>query len=630
MARHTRKGRNPGPVDEWLDTLGYYRKNVAYDETCLFRAVSEQLFGCQLFHEKIRKDCIDYGRVNHRQFLQCFEKRSDWDIYLDRLGKHMAVCGQTEIQLISKTYKKGVLLFDGLTRCMKDVTNLNPYDDDMLLCHMGEDHYDAVYKKDYIQDAGFCQSIVYSVLYENVFQIPKVSNIVQTMLYQKPPAGNSSDLEVTDINSNVKDAKVKSNHDDEKGFNDLEYMLKTSIAPFPFKVAKALDPTIYRNIEYDTWTEMRKEMRLGDWYYGDANLIQGTGCVLHDNDEQLKCYIQEILKNEKCVVYITSRAEKRTVNIKDLRPEEDAKPWPLPYRFSKNLVLSIPKIELPDKKGLRKKREKKRCSSKCSNDSESQVDNVEAATAAVSAFEGAPLQMQSDIMEAQQQQTVDAVKEGATSMIPEQGYTYQEYNWENSGDVSQEQIMWAQVPTTSQSVYFNVKTPDVYQTADPRFYYPSESYQPRYTVWPNGEYVPPLPPQDQIVPPSPHGTEIGQSPDFTYIFSSDGSCSPSCCCADNKPPPPYATPPSPQVEMYQPVYPTAPPVTPVILASDMSGMMMPSPQVAMYSPGIEMPFIPTSPFIYPPTPPAAWYPSGINSQGFIFPTANAPTANGSK
>lgn len=31
-----------------------------------------------------------------------------------------------------------------------------------------------------------------------------------------------------------------------------------SVAPFPFKVAKALDPTIYRNIEFDSWGEMRR------------------------------------------------------------------------------------------------------------------------------------------------------------------------------------------------------------------------------------------------------------------------------------------------------------------------------------------------------------------------------------
>lgn len=39
----SKKGRNPGVVDKWLDDLQLYRKNVAYDETCLFRAVSEQV-----------------------------------------------------------------------------------------------------------------------------------------------------------------------------------------------------------------------------------------------------------------------------------------------------------------------------------------------------------------------------------------------------------------------------------------------------------------------------------------------------------------------------------------------------------------------------------------------------------
>lgn len=41
--KFSRKGKNLTDVDNWLDTLGYYRKNVAYDETCLFRSVSEQV-----------------------------------------------------------------------------------------------------------------------------------------------------------------------------------------------------------------------------------------------------------------------------------------------------------------------------------------------------------------------------------------------------------------------------------------------------------------------------------------------------------------------------------------------------------------------------------------------------------
>lgn len=41
----------------------------------------------------------------------------------------------------------------------------------------------------------------------------------------------------------------------------------TGIAPFPYKVAKALDPNIYRNIAYDTWTEMRRGISINDCLY---------------------------------------------------------------------------------------------------------------------------------------------------------------------------------------------------------------------------------------------------------------------------------------------------------------------------------------------------------------------------
>lgn len=77
-------------------------------------------------------------------------------------------------------------------------------------------------------------------------------------------------------------------------------------------------------------------MRLGEWYYGDDKLILGTRCILNDKttNETHDCYIQEIIKNEnRCVVYLTKFAKKRTVNYSDLSPENDAKPWPLPYRY---------------------------------------------------------------------------------------------------------------------------------------------------------------------------------------------------------------------------------------------------------------------------------------------------------
>lgn len=88
------------------------------------------------------------------------------------------------------------------------------------------------------------------------------------------------------------------------------------------------------------------------------------------------------------------------------------------------------------------------------------------------------------------------------------------------------------------------------------------------------------------------------------------------------------TPISPQVEVYPTFFAPPPPVAPVIYASpEITEILLPSPHVPVYSPAIEMSYISPSPFIYPSTPPATWYPPAINSQGFIFPT---PVSRSSK
>lgn len=74
------------------------------------------------------------------------------------------------------------------------------------------------------------------------------------MLYDKTYITTQADL--------LLDEKVQ--EQEETGEKDFENQkenavsLPLNIAPFPFKVAKALDPSIYRNIEYDSWTEVRR------------------------------------------------------------------------------------------------------------------------------------------------------------------------------------------------------------------------------------------------------------------------------------------------------------------------------------------------------------------------------------
>lgn len=53
----------------------------------------------------------------------------------------------------------------------------------------------------------------------------------------------------------------------------IRQLLAEGITPFPYKVAKALNPDMYRNIEFDSWNEIRKEIRAGvtNWYTGGSH-----------------------------------------------------------------------------------------------------------------------------------------------------------------------------------------------------------------------------------------------------------------------------------------------------------------------------------------------------------------------
>jgi len=42
------------------------------------------------------------------------------------------------------------------------------------------------------------------------------------------------------------------------GPNSVINVLVKGGTPFPYKVAKALDPRMYRNVEYDLWNDERK------------------------------------------------------------------------------------------------------------------------------------------------------------------------------------------------------------------------------------------------------------------------------------------------------------------------------------------------------------------------------------
>ena len=51
---------------------------------------------------------------------------------------------------------------------------------------------------------------------------------------------------------------------------NVKDLLSVGVTPFPYKVAKSLDPDIYRNVEYDVWNDCKR---------GKACLLYTSRCV---------------------------------------------------------------------------------------------------------------------------------------------------------------------------------------------------------------------------------------------------------------------------------------------------------------------------------------------------------------
>ncbi|KAB7506246.1 putative bifunctional UDP-N-acetylglucosamine transferase and deubiquitinase ALG13, partial [Armadillidium nasatum] len=154
-----------------------------------------------------------------------------------------------------------------------------------MLYRSSTNHYDIVYPKDKVVLAGFCQALVYDILYSKVFKMENVNDVVDSMLHE-----NASNFRQDSVNSEgqeldilriVQEVTSKTSH------ITLDTSIETStpekglIPPFPYRVAKALDPTIYRNSDYDTWIALKREARFGPY---DPNGLQiGAKVIIKTN-----------------------------------------------------------------------------------------------------------------------------------------------------------------------------------------------------------------------------------------------------------------------------------------------------------------------------------------------------------
>ncbi|XP_047493885.1 uncharacterized protein LOC125042363 isoform X2 [Penaeus chinensis] len=285
------------PFDEWLETQGLYRKQVARDGSCLFRAVAEQVIMSQTEHVRVRSMCLEYMMLYKEDFQPFLDIPLDHHVF--NLQDVREWGGHTEILAMSRLFKVDFLIYQGIGRAPCKATDYD-HPRTLMLSFTNGNHYDIVYKKDHASSRGFCQSVVYDILYSRVFKLKDVRLAVDTMLHDKEYAtlrrdsANSAELkEIGALVEKILGTSVSRDNSQDEGDkntsteerhsledihpDDVKGLLAHGIPPFPYKVAKSLDPDIYRNIEYDAWNTVRREARYGPF---DSNGFQAGVKVL--------------------------------------------------------------------------------------------------------------------------------------------------------------------------------------------------------------------------------------------------------------------------------------------------------------------------------------------------------------
>ncbi|GAB6027308.1 hypothetical protein CHUAL_001591 [Chamberlinius hualienensis] len=307
-------------MDDWLDSQGYYRKHIPDDSSCLFRAVSEQLFNTQIYHTDIRTKCADYMDTNKDKFSALID--DSFDNYITILRNPKEWGGHIELMAMSSLLKCDFSVFQDVGKSMYKVTN-NGYSKIVMLCQTSGNHYDSVYTKTSIQTAAFTQSIIYEVLYKKVFDMgDEVDFAVETMLHDKVYAKARKDSTASmDSNHSLPlDFGSATEESSKEGGSEIRQSLARGFPPFPYKVAKALDPNIYRNVEFDVWNESKK---------GEIVYEPGVKCLVRldkNKPETYHAHIQEMIPDLGPVtLYIVELGKKETVPYDCLEPLPPAK-----------------------------------------------------------------------------------------------------------------------------------------------------------------------------------------------------------------------------------------------------------------------------------------------------------------
>ncbi|XP_061847941.1 OTU domain-containing protein 4 isoform X2 [Colius striatus] len=320
-------------MDCYLRSQGLYRKKVAKDGSCLFRAVAEQVLHSQSRHIDVRMACVDYLRKNREKFEAFIE--GPFEEYLKCLENPQEWVGQVEISALSLMYKKDFIIYREPNVSPSHVTE-NGFSDKVLLCFSNGNHYDIVYPIEYSEKAALCQSLLYELLYEKVFDTDVKKIIAELSAVGVTEESNgSSEVSASDSEDDNYRSKAATVTDMNglkclSGNKHLKSNGNPTLLVLPKKVLKSLNPAVYRNVEYDVWLQSKWDQQKQDFSIAAGMQYSvGDKCKvrLDHNGKFYNAHIQEVCsENGPVVVFVEELGAKHAVSLKSLKPLPQASP----------------------------------------------------------------------------------------------------------------------------------------------------------------------------------------------------------------------------------------------------------------------------------------------------------------
>ena len=107
-------------IQKNMEKLHFFIKQMGRDGNCMFRSVSDQIYGNEDYHNIIREKCMDYLLIEREFFSQFVEGGdNEFDNYINMKRKSGVWGDDVELQAISELYNRPIEIYSGSNKPLK-------------------------------------------------------------------------------------------------------------------------------------------------------------------------------------------------------------------------------------------------------------------------------------------------------------------------------------------------------------------------------------------------------------------------------------------------------------------------------------------------------------------------------